>query len=247
VRLAFEPDEAIGIGGEEVRQDLQRDVTIEPCIAGAIYLTHARAAGPDRRAEGQTRMTQPTPRLVVVDPSGRRLLPLDKSIVTMGRRTESDVRVSGVGVSRHHAEIAAEDSAWRLRDLDSKFGVYVNGAKTKEHLLAHGDRIRLGDSGDTEIMFVVGEEEPSRDRSAVSATELRHMAALLEGLRALGSGRVLDDVLALVLDSAIQVTGAKRGFIMLANEEGRLEFKLGRAEDTWSAAGHCPCRPGARS
>ena len=55
------------------------------------------------------------------------------------------------------------------------------------------------------------------------------MASLLEGLRALGSGRVLDDVLALVLDSAIEVTGAERGFIMLASNEGVLEFKLGRA------------------
>src|SRR6516162_1474640 len=54
------------------------------------------------------------------------------------------------------------------------------------------------------------------------------MAALLEGLRALGSGRVLDDVLALVLDLAIEVTGAERGFIMLANN-GVLEFKLARA------------------
>ena len=45
--------------------------------------------------------------------------------------------------------------------------------------------------------------------------------ALLEGLRALGSGRVLDEVLALVLDSAIEVTGAERGFIMLANRGAR--------------------------
>ena len=36
-------------------------------------------------------------------------------------------------------------------------------------------------------------------------------------MRALGSGRVLDDVLSLVLDSAIDVGGAERGFIMLAN------------------------------
>ena len=55
------------------------------------------------------------------------------------------------------------------------------------------------------------------------------MAALLEGLRALGSGRVVDEVLALVLDSAIEVTGAERGFIMLANRRHELEFKLARA------------------
>jgi serine phosphatase RsbU (regulator of sigma subunit) len=66
--------------------------------------------------------------------------------------------------------------------------------------------------------------------------DLRHVAALLEGLRALGSGRVLDDVLALVMDSAIEVSSAERGFIMLAGDDSTmtgggastLEFKLGR-------------------
>ena len=56
--------------------------------------------------------------------------------------------------------------------------------------------------------------------------DLRQVAALLEGLRALGSGRVLDEVLALVLDSAIEVTGAERGFIMLRQRGGALELKL---------------------
>src|SRR6185312_6618906 len=62
------------------------------------------------------------------------------------------------------------------------------------------------------------------------------MAALLEGLRALGSGRVLDEVLALVLDSEIEVTGAERGFIMLAHR-GRLEFKLARARGKVTLSG----------
>jgi GAF domain-containing protein len=54
---------------------------------------------------------------------------------------------------------------------------------------------------------------------------------LLEGLRALSSGRVLDDVLGLVMDSAIAVSGAERGFIMLAGDDDVLEFKLGRSRD----------------
>ena len=40
---------------------------------------------------------------------------------------------------------------------------------------------------------------------------------------------MLDEVLAMVLDSAIEVTGAERGFIMLANRDRLLEFKLARA------------------
>ena len=183
-------------------------------------------------------MTDHVPRLVITDAVGRREVPIDKPIITMGRRSESDVRITGVGVSRHHAEIAAENGTCRLRDCDSKFGTFVNGARTTEHVLAHGDRIRLGDSDDTEVVFLIGEEDISRERSALSAaTELRHMASLLEGLRALGSGRVLDDVLALVLDSAIDVTGAERGFIMLANEDGQLEFKLGRAQGRVTLSG----------
>src|SRR5205807_3764822 len=84
----------------------------------------------------------------------------------------------------------------------------------------------------------IGDEAPSVEKSAVSAaTELRQLAALLEGLRALGSGRVLDDVLALVLDSAIEVTGAERGFIMLANRRNELEFKLARARGHFTIPG----------
>ncbi len=76
------------------------------------------------------------------------------------------------------------------------------------------------------------------ERSAVAAaSELRQVTALLEGLRALGSGRVLDEVLALVLDSAIEVAGAERGFIMLANHDQALEFKLARARGKVTLSG----------
>jgi len=46
---------------------------------------------------------------------------------------------------------------------------------------------------------------------ASSVTDLRQMAALLDGLRALGSGRVVDEVLTLVMDLALDVTGASAG------------------------------------
>ena len=170
------------------------------------------------------------PRLLITGPHGRRHVPIDKPRLTLGRRTDCDIRIAGAGVSRTHAEIEADGDACRLRDCESRFGTFVNGSRTTDHVLVHGDLICLGESIDIEIVFLVGDEDTSPDRSAISAaTELRHMAGLLEGLRALGSGRVLDDVLALVLDSAIEVTGAERGFIMLASEEGHLDFKLGRA------------------
>ena len=72
------------------------------------------------------------------------------------------------------------------------------------------------------------------------------MASLLEGLRALGSGRVLDDVLALVLDSAIDVTGAERGFIMLANEDGPARVQAGARAAATSRCRAARSRPAGR-
>jgi sigma-B regulation protein RsbU (phosphoserine phosphatase) len=176
-------------------------------------------------------MTEPPlPRLVITDALGQRIVPIDKPLFTIGRRSETDLRLSGADISRLHAEITVQNGSCTLRDKQSRFGTFVNDERTDERALEDGDTIRFGQSADTRIVFFLNDEAPSVERSAISAaTELRQMAALLEGLRALGSGRVLDEVLALVLDSAIDVTRAERGFIMLANRDRLLEFKLARA------------------
>ena len=167
------------------------------------------------------------PHLIVRDAAGRRTILLDKPVLTFGRRSESDVCLTGADVSRLHAEIRAVDGRVQLKDCGSRFGTFVNGRKITECDLQPGDVVRFGQSDDMDVTYVVGGEPEKSTVSAVS--DLRQMAALLEGLRALGSGRVLDDVLALVLDSAIEVTGAERGFIMLASRDQPLEFKLARA------------------
>jgi sigma-B regulation protein RsbU (phosphoserine phosphatase) len=178
------------------------------------------------------------PRLVVTDALGRRIVTIDKPLFTIGRRSETDLRLPGADISRVHAEITYENATCIIRDKQSRFGTFVNGEKITEKVLAHGDQVRLGQAGDTEIVFFIEDEAPSVEKSAVSAaTELRQMAALLESLRALGSGRVLDEVLAMVLDSAIDVTGAERGFIMLAPRGKALEFKLARARGKVTLSG----------
>jgi phosphoserine phosphatase RsbU/P len=181
--------------------------------------------------------TAPAPRLVITDALGRRIVNIDKPLFTIGRRSETDLRLPGADISRVHAEISCENDTCIIRDRQSRFGTFVNGEKITERVLAHGDQLRLGQAGDTEIVFFIDDEAPSVEKSAVSAvTELRQMAALLEGLRALGSGRVLDDVLAMVLDSAIDVTGAERGFIMLATDK-TLDFKMARARGKVTLSG----------
>jgi len=170
-------------------------------------------------------------RLEVTDALGRRIVPISKGHFEIGRRETNDLRLAGSEVSRDHAEIDIQDNQFLLRDKNSRYGTYVNGDQVTERALVHGDRIRLGRTGGAEMVFLLAETAPAMERATTTAIgDLRQIAALLEGLRALGSGRVLDDVLALVLDSAIEVSGAERGFIMLegAAADG-LEFKMARS------------------
>lgn len=172
-------------------------------------------------------------RLEVNDASGRRLVNLDKEIFTIGRSSGCDLQIFSVDVSRDHAQLLLSGDRWIVRDCGSRYGTFVNDvpvAVDASKVLSHHDRIRLGRSGGAEIAFFVGEDSGSTSTSrAVSAgIDLRQIAALLEGLRALGSAHVLDEVLAIVLDSAINVTGAERGFVMLADAEGKLEFAIAR-------------------
>ena len=174
----------------------------------------------------------PDARLEVTDALGRRIVPIAKGQFEIGRRETNDLRLAGSEVSRDHAEIALQDNHFVVRDRNSRYGTYVNGEQVAERTLAHGDRIRLGRTGGAEMVFLLADSPPPVERATTTAIgDLRQIAVLLEGLRALGSGRVLDDVLSLVLDSAIEVSGAERGFIMLAPAPtGELEFKMARGK-----------------
>jgi sigma-B regulation protein RsbU (phosphoserine phosphatase) len=154
---------------------------------------------------------------------------LDRDLFLIGRRGTADLPLNSADVSREHAEIVRDGDCYRLRDRGSRYGTFVNGEQVTDHTLAAGDTIRLGRVGSVELVFSL-DGEPSALRSTASeAGDLRQMAAILSGLRALGSGRVLDEVLTLVMDSAIEVTKAERGFVMLADQNGALEFKIARA------------------
>lgn len=181
----------------------------------------------------------PAPRLEVNDPLGRRVVTIESTPFSIGRRDTNQLRLGGGEVSRDHAEIVDESGVLKLFDRGSRYGTFVNDVQVSDRVLQHGDRIRLGRGGGADLVFLAEEAGAPSELSATTAIgDLRHVAALLEGLRALGSGRVLDDVLALVLDSSIDVSGAERGFVMLASPEGQLEFKMSRARGRITLSGN---------
>jgi hypothetical protein len=161
-------------------------------------------------------------RLHVSDSQGRRVVVLDRAQFLIGRRTAADLQIVSTDVSREHAEIVQDEGRFLLRDRGSRYGTFVNGEQITERVLEHGDRIRLGRTDAIELVFATDGAKTTGFLDASSdVTNLRQMAAILNGLRALGSGRVLDEVLTLVMDSALEVTKAERGFMMLAGRPAR--------------------------
>ena len=176
----------------------------------------------------------PEPRLELNESLGNETVEIKKFPFVIGRRVGSDLHLQNGDVSRDHAEIIKTDAGYAIHDKGSRYGTFVNDDEIKApRNLLHGTRIRLGRSGGAEMVFLVADGDDVTQAPAISdkSGELRQVAALLEGLRALSSARVLDEVLELVMDSAITVSGAERGFIMLANAEDSLELKMARSRD----------------
>lgn len=168
-------------------------------------------------------------KLDVTDALGTRSVLVDHTPFTIGRRETNDLRLNGSEVSREHATIEAQGGGYVLRDLQSRYGTFVNDAQVTAQPLKSGDQIRLGRGGGADLACHIGTETISISRSHTGARDdLRQITVLLDGFRSLGSGRVLQEVLALVLDAAIELSGAERAFIMLAAPGDRLEFKLAR-------------------
>ena len=179
-------------------------------------------------------------RLEFADAAGKRqAVPVDHTPFRIGRSHSNNLTLQAAEVSREHAEIIWDGHQFQLLDRESRAGTFVNDDPVTERRLASGDRIRLGPN--LEIVFAIDEGDPddtaSTSASSTAITDLRQTALLLEALSALGSTRVLEHVLDLVLDSAIDVAGAERGFIMLVSPSGKLEFRAGRRRDRVSLAG----------
>jgi sigma-B regulation protein RsbU (phosphoserine phosphatase) len=178
------------------------------------------------------------PRLQIDDTLGRRVVVIDKPVFRIGRKSESDLRPNSVDVSREHAEITLrEDGKYVLKDRGSRYGTFINDEQITEKPLKHRDRIRLGRSGSAELVFLQDDGTETRGTHVSGLVDFRQISSLLDGLRAMGSARVLDEVLELVMDAAIAATGAERGFIMLANRSGELEFKIARARGRITLSG----------
>jgi len=77
-------------------------------------------------------------------------------LVRVGSRPGSDLMLEDNAVSRIHFEIVADDIGYRIRDLGSRNGTWVDGYRVVELYLRSGCTVRAGDS---ELRFSLLDEE----------------------------------------------------------------------------------------
>src|SRR5882762_1898903 len=174
------------------------------------------------------------PSLAIINPSGNRSRTLLEPIPFMiGRQGDNNLVLRDNRASRSHARIVAEGSDYFIEDLKSRHGVYVNGQRVNRHKLSNSDRIDFGFHDSYRLVFSLEEDEIHRFMEQVSgpaatgAGNLSKLRSLVEVARALQSSLSTDDVLAAVVDAALSVTGAERGFLLLRKDE-ELEVTVAR-------------------
>ncbi|MET0839424.1 MAG: FHA domain-containing protein [Marmoricola sp.] len=75
--------------------------------------------------------------------AGSRYL-LDSDLSTVGRHPESDIFLDDITVSRRHVEFRRADESFRVHDVGSLNGTYLNGDRVDDAELQNGDEVRIG-------------------------------------------------------------------------------------------------------
>jgi pSer/pThr/pTyr-binding forkhead associated (FHA) protein len=75
--------------------------------------------------------------------AGSRFL-LDMDVVTAGRHPDSEIFLDDVTVSRHHAEFRRGPDGFRVADVGSLNGTYVNRDRIDDVALQGGDEVQIG-------------------------------------------------------------------------------------------------------
>ena len=81
---------------------------------------------------------------------------LAKDKLEVGRRPNSDIVLNETSVSSMHAQIIKDGANWKVLNLLSSNGTFVNGEKIVEKIIQLGDRVAFAEA---EFVFTLIDEE----------------------------------------------------------------------------------------
>jgi transcriptional regulator with GAF, ATPase, and Fis domain len=140
-------------------------------------------------------------------------IPLGGAPLVLGRGAPSDIRIPDRSLSGQHCRFEpAEGGGWKVVDLQSRNGTYVNEVLVRQRLLQPGDLVRLGRVGLRFVVETATAATPHARSADLSAQRLQAVVtALIEERRP-------QTVIDMVLDAVIEFTGAERGFFILLGD-----------------------------
>jgi len=105
-----------------------------------------------------------------------RMVPIEKDRVVVGRGEAADVGLEDRKASASHCRIERTAEGYRICDLESQNGTWVNGKRVRQRLLRHGDVIGVGT---TELRFDLP-DAPAPRRSPKLERALEKLGDALE-------------------------------------------------------------------
>ncbi|MGA2073817.1 MAG: FHA domain-containing protein, partial [Terriglobia bacterium] len=176
-------------------------------------------------------MANPLPRLIVRDAFGnQREVEIVRSPFTLGRQSDSDLVLLDSRISRRHARIVQTEKGYVIEDLGSRHGTAVNNEKITSCLLKSGDRINLGVADSYMLSYAEDQAvlpellEKLEKATAGPAPQLQHLGLLLRMAQMMHRAPALEEVLMVLVDSALQLTSAERGLLFLMEEDKTLHL-----------------------
>jgi len=174
--------------------------------------------------------------LEVIDPLlgrfGRRRIRLDKSPFLIGRAPDNDLLLLDHRISRRCGAIVFADGCFRFEDRGNKHGVFINDQRIDSHSLGDGDTISFGVADSYQLVFRLSAVSFSQDEQvpvlASPDHRLGQVSLLLEATAFVHSQLPIQEVLAALVDRAVEVSGAARGALLQIQDEGKLQPVLAR-------------------
>ena len=175
--------------------------------------------------------------------------PVGEGELAIGRDNASTLRLNYTRVSRHHCLIRREDENFKITDLDSANGTFVNDTPVKGHVLQHGDQIKIaaslfvflsdGEEPDPSSQVQLEERPSSSESTSTLSTEdsrylgsadfttagasqdriARDLNALLKISTTITSIEGLEPLHHRLLESIVDVIPAERGVILTLGED----------------------------
>ena len=178
------------------------------------------------------------PTLIFVQGNEQRVINLDHSPFSVGRKVDKDLVIADPRVSRDHALIVSENGRFAVVDQGSKHGTFVNGERVQRKTLERNDRLEFGVREVTYVIFNPQHATTNSAREFLSqisvmhisdeTTDLEKLTLFLQAARKLNTIGVLDEILMTLLDVTLKLTRAERAFVFMKNDHGELKLAAGR-------------------